>query len=197
MSFAIVILVYSTFYSINQGVTLVVSENSKLSILKLALLIVLVGILGIIFFTGTAADKASKITELISSNDFLRSDEGNDVAVYTPSSKSAKWDYFDGGLGIDTLWLRLTKKEAKVPKMQTDIIRFYYFLMHNSQPLNLSGNGPEFSFSAFELNLRNFENIIIELIPDKKPGDQQAQEMQFPPLLDIQIIQDSSIDSLT
>ena len=158
--------------------------------LKINLLLLLTLIFLLVLYK-SHSEQSQQLKDLYTSNQYISSDQGNDIAVYTPSISDGKWDYYDAGLGIDTLWLRLTNNEIENPYIQADILRFYYFLINNSDPFRVSGEGPKFEFSAFHLTVRNFENIIIERI-----SEPEGKSVTLPNPAG-RVIQDSSVDSLS
>jgi hypothetical protein len=136
--------------------------TTKVGIFKLGFLLVLwLVMLVLLFISYTDSSALNKTPD---PEEYIISNGANDIVIFTPSIDQGRWNYYDAGIGIDTFWLRLTEKEIQNPRIQADILRFYYFLMNNSDILRSAGTGDEFSFSAFDLRLRNFENLVVERI---------------------------------
>ena len=98
------------------------------------------------------------------SSDLVYTIQGNDLAVYTPSENIKQKDIFDGGEGFDILRLRLGQNEYDSTEFQTDLVRSQYFMLNNMNPFSAGGDGPAFKFKAFDLEMRNFEVLDIEVI---------------------------------
>lgn len=102
------------------------------------------------------------------SSDYVYSGAGNDLAIYIPSENKKKIDFYDGGAGFDILQLKLTQKEYEEISFQNDHVRSQFFFLNTMNPHSKSDEGPVFSFISFHLNVRNFEILDIEIIPDKE-----------------------------
>ena len=122
--------------------------------------------------------------------DYVYAKEGNDVVVYTPSLNHGKFDEYDGGAGIDTLWLRMSKTEFNESVFQSDMIRLYYFIMKNGKISSDSQSAPLFHFRAFNLQVRNIENVIVERIKFRQASPNMPLPTGTIPVLD------SSVDTL-
>jgi hypothetical protein len=100
--------------------------------------------------------------------DYLYTDGGNDVAIYVPALNRNKYDYFDGGEGLDILWLRMHPKETTDPTFQADLIRYNYYVFHNVSMKSRTHTGKAFYFKSFHLQTRNIEGIIVEKVDDDR-----------------------------
>lgn len=110
-----------------------------------------------------------EINSIDFNDQYISSYQGNYIMIYTPSLGKPRVKYFDGGPGINTVWLRLTDAEINDPQMEADLLRFCYFIINYSNLLHQSNLDPEFTFQSFPLSIRNFENLIVERISDSKP----------------------------
>jgi len=88
-----------------------------------------------------------------SGSDIVLAGNGNDFANYTLSENRGYSDYYDGGNGFDTLQLTLTSAELLVA--QHDIDAFRAFLAHG---------GKTFEFHSFDLTVRNFEALVVNVV---------------------------------
>ena len=94
---------------------------------------------------------------------------GDDVVVYSMAGNLGAGfknvgahDEYDGGTGSDTLVLQLTYGEAQLASVQQDIAAFQDFLARRANPH--SDNGREFEFKSFNLDVRNFEALQVQLV---------------------------------
>lgn len=94
-------------------------------------------------------------------NDRLYAEQGNDVANYTMSENIGASDIYDGGSGIDTLTLRLTRAEWLDPQVQLDIAAFLQFLNAHINLSSLESDGAVFQFTAFDLKASRFEDLRV------------------------------------
>ncbi|HWA12200.1 MAG TPA: Ig-like domain-containing protein, partial [Burkholderiales bacterium] len=85
---------------------------------------------------------------------------GNDFANYTMGENRGAHDLYDGGKGSDTLQITLTWAESLLTSVQQDLARFEVFL---SRPGNA---GRTFEFKAFDLDVRNFEDVVVKVLND-------------------------------
>lgn len=122
--------------------------------------------------------------------DFVYAEKGNDVIVYTPSFNQSKEDYYDGGAGIDTLWIRMTRSEFYDPRFQADLLAFYYHLMTHTNIQSGSDHGQSYSFTSFKLRVRNMENIVVEKMNTRDKGPTINPPKKYLHL------RDSSIDTI-
>lgn len=106
-------------------------------------------------------------------HEIIQSLAGDDIFVYTPSLNRQDTDFYDGGTGNDTLWLRVTDQEAASPAFRADMIRAYTFI--DEQAMNASADPDDriFKFDTFGLSFRHVEHILVEPIsaypePEKK-----------------------------
>jgi VCBS repeat-containing protein len=95
-------------------------------------------------------------------SDLLLAGRGNDVANYTLSENARAHDFYDGGKGFDTLQLTLTQAELQLSSVQKDIAAFEAFLARNAN--THSDHGRTFHFQSFDLDVRNFEALDIQLV---------------------------------
>jgi len=95
-------------------------------------------------------------------SDLLLAGRGNDVANYALSENLRSHDAYDGGKGFDTLQLTLTHAELQLASVQKDIAAFEVFLARKANPH--SDGGRTFHFQSFDLDVRNFEALEIELV---------------------------------
>src|SRR5688572_21980238 len=116
-------------------------------------------------------------------NDKVYGGRGDDVAVYDMAENLGARDEYDGGTGSDTLVLRLTYGEARLASVQSDIAAFETFLDRHAS--SRSDHGREFEFKSFNLDVRNFEALQIELV-NRAPtanGDSAATNEDTPLVL--------------
>ena len=106
-------------------------------------------------------------------NDFLDGGAGSDklfggrdddVLVYSMAGNLGAGfmnvganDEYVGGAGFDTLVLQLTYGEAQFASVQQDIAAFQDFLAGGD-------NGRQFEFQSFNLDVRNFEALQVQLV---------------------------------
>src|SRR6185295_8816910 len=64
----------------------------------------------------------------------------------------------------DTLKLTLTSAEYNSAAVQADIAAFQQFLSANSNQNSVTGQGAVFQFNAFDLSVRNFESLQLNVI---------------------------------
>jgi hypothetical protein len=84
---------------------------------------------------------------------------GDDVAVHVVSANRNHHDFYDGGIGTDTLRLKVTTSQFDSEAVQADIAAFQEFLTAHARAG--TANGPTFDFSAFNLSARNFEELEV------------------------------------
>jgi hypothetical protein len=87
---------------------------------------------------------------------------GNDVLVYTPSSNAGHRDQYDGGAGVDVLWLRVSPREFAQVGFRADLIRFYYHIFNTGDVHRETGQGLQFHFDSMGLSVQNIEQVHIE-----------------------------------
>lgn len=114
------------------------------------------------FVVGTPNDDV--LSDAGKLRDFVYAESGNDVLVYTPSINLGKQDSYDGGIGVDTLWLRMSAREFDRAEVRADLVRFYYHILNNADVASPSKSGLEFKFDSFGLTVSNIENVILEPI---------------------------------
>ena len=93
-------------------------------------------------------------------SDRISGDSGNDTLVYKASENTGATDIYDGGSGIDTLRLVLTRAEWLKASVQTDIANYLAFIA-----ANIGNNGQaknsEFRFTSFDLRVSKLEKLEI------------------------------------
>ena len=92
---------------------------------------------------------------------------GDDTGIYTLAENRNARDYYDGGYGTDTFRLRLTQAELNSAGIQADIEAFRQFITANANAN--TANGPVFKFTSFDLQLRNWEKLDVEVIDGTTP----------------------------
>lgn len=95
--------------------------------------------------------------------DAVFGESGNDTAAYVVSENAGQCDFYDGGNGVDTLRLILTQSQADSAAVQADIQAYLAFLALYAN--GGSTSGPIFQFTAFNLTVRNFEQLDVVVIP--------------------------------
>lgn len=92
-------------------------------------------------------------------NDRVDGHSEDDVLVYVAAENAGAHDEYDGGAGVDTLRLVLTREEWMRPAVQGDIAAFLAFI---SDP-NPSGQATAgvFAFTAFDLKAGKFERLEV------------------------------------
>ena len=133
--------------------------------------------------------------------------KGDDVVVHSLAENAAnegcgKGDFYDGGKGHDVLRLVLTAEEAADEAVQADIQAFEDFLANNAAGCGRNGN--IFKFESFNLAVRNFEELKLEVgdsPPNNLPDDPPAPPPNTPPVAAadpdsgvFSTLEDSSID---
>ena len=96
-----------------------------------------------------------------SGDDMVWTGAGDDTGIHTLSENHNAKDYYDGGYGTDTFRLRLT--QAELASAQADIEAYRNFLQANANPN--TADGPVFQFKSFDLQLRNWEKLDVEVTP--------------------------------
>ena len=114
-----------------------------------------------------------------SGNDDIDAGTGDDTAVYVVSDNIGASDFYNGNKGTDKLRLVLTQAEANDPAIQADIAAFQTFLATNSDPS--TNSGALFHFSAFNLTVRNFEGLELDIVG----GGNQPPVLAAPANIDI------------
>jgi polyhydroxyalkanoate synthesis regulator protein len=97
-------------------------------------------------------------------NDRVSGGRGDDTGIYRLAENAAYSNYYDGGTGNDTLRLVLTQAEANSADILADIDAFRAFLAQNNEP-DRAGN-PTFHFTSFDLTVRNWEKLEVEVEPE-------------------------------
>lgn len=181
-------MIKSISYIKSQTLSFIASGQRKAQdVIKASAFMMLVGLYGN-FVMGT--DGNDVLSDSSSPIDFVYGQKGNDVLVYTPSLNSQHSDHYDGGVGIDTLWLRMSTAEFYNPMFQADLILYHHFLMNNSSTASGDDKGPIFTFSTFNLKAVNMENIVIEKANTRQIPAKPTRPQNLIP------IRDSSLDTL-
>ncbi|WP_372885296.1 beta strand repeat-containing protein, partial [Shimia sp.] len=94
-------------------------------------------------------------------NDFIFAGGGDDEVHHNALENSGASDKYAGGDGIDRLTLELTSEEWFSPEVQTDIANYLQFLADNTDPVTGEANSNTFEFTAFDLDVREFEELGI------------------------------------
>lgn len=93
-------------------------------------------------------------------NDIVNGDAGDDLGIYVLGENAGSTDVYDGGSGIDTLQLVMTRAEWMSPTVQADIARYLAFLAEVIHPVNGQAKNTNFTFS-FGLTVSKFENLGV------------------------------------
>jgi VCBS repeat-containing protein len=126
--------------------------------------------------------KGNDVLEGGAGNDRLDGGKGDDVAVYSMAANLGPGfadigahDVYDGGRGHDTLVLRLSYGEHALASVQADIANFLAFLSADAKACG--GHGRTFEFQSFDLDVRGFEALVIELVNTAPVAADDAGEM--------------------
>ncbi len=95
-----------------------------------------------------------------SGNDIVSGDAGDDLGIYVLSENIGSTDVYDGGSGVDTLQLVLTRAQWQSAAVQADIARFLTFLAQVTNPVNGQATNANFTFS-FGLTVSKFEALKV------------------------------------
>lgn len=95
-----------------------------------------------------------------SGNDIVSGDAGDDLAIYVLGDNVGSTDVYDGGSGIDTIRLVMTRAEWQTPMVQADLARYLTFLAQQTNPQNGQASNANFTFS-FGLTVSKFENLQV------------------------------------
>ncbi|RZJ00838.1 MAG: tandem-95 repeat protein [Brevundimonas sp.] len=95
-----------------------------------------------------------------SGDDIVSGDAGDDLAIYVLRENVGSTDVYDGGSGIDTIRLVMTRAEWQTPMVQADIARYLTFLAQQTNPQNGQASNANFTFS-FGLTVSKFENLQV------------------------------------
>jgi len=107
-------------------------------------------------------------------NDIVYGGGGDDQAVYTAAENIGAHDIYNGGDGVDTLTLNLTRAEWMSAAVQTDIAAYLDFQAAHTDPVTGEADGAVFESTAFDLDASEFENLRVfvdgvELTPQDDP----------------------------
>src|SRR5262245_36594218 len=135
-----------------------------------------------------------------SGSDRIIAGGGDDIGIWRYSDWIAGQaaDYYDGGGNYDTLCLHFSDKEWCDPAsgVRADLLRFLQFMAQNAGP---NSDGHLFSFNAFGLQVRNWEQVKVyvngSLVPD--PTDFSAAAVSVPKLAAGSDSGSSSTDNIT
>ncbi|WJW76302.1 FG-GAP-like repeat-containing protein [Thiohalobacter sp. IOR34] len=92
-------------------------------------------------------------------DDSLFGEAGDDILVLDGTDGNSGGDFYDGGIGVDTLRLTLTATQYADPVVQAELNAFVEFLAINSN--SAVASNPEFTFFTLGLTVRNFELIEV------------------------------------
>ena len=95
-----------------------------------------------------------------SGSDRVDGGSGNDILIYRQSENIGATDIYDGGSGIDTIRLELTRAQWLNSALQADIANYLQFLAANTGS-NGQAKNTEFRFTAFDLRVSKIENLQI------------------------------------
>lgn len=84
----------------------------------------------------------------------------DDVLVYVAAENVGAHDEYDGGAGVDTLRLVLTREEWMRPAVQSDVAGFLAFVSGQVNPSGQATAGT-FAFTAFDLVAGKFERLEV------------------------------------
>lgn len=93
-------------------------------------------------------------------NDIVSGDAGDDRLIYDLGENAGSTDTYDGGSGLDTLQLVMTRAEWQSPAVQADIARYLAFLAEVTNPVNGQANNRNFTFSS-GLTVSKFESLSV------------------------------------
>ncbi|MEQ9171473.1 MAG: Ig-like domain-containing protein [Rhodospirillales bacterium] len=93
-------------------------------------------------------------------SDHVKGGKGDDTAVYVMGDNAGSRDTYEGGKGVDTLRLDLTQAEWMRADVQRDI-RDYLEFIDDHTGRKGEADGKWFTFSAFGLKAKEFENLKI------------------------------------
>ncbi|HEY1100207.1 MAG TPA: putative Ig domain-containing protein, partial [Myxococcota bacterium] len=94
-----------------------------------------------------------------SGSDYVDAGQGDDVVIHRVGENGGASDVYTGNTGHDTLRLILTSAEAANSAIQQDIANYQAFLATHNDPN--SDSGDVFQFTAFDLQVSNFENLEV------------------------------------
>tara|TARA_R110001592_G_scaffold144538_2_gene367769 strand:- start:3652 stop:6993 length:3342 start_codon:yes stop_codon:yes gene_type:complete len=105
-------------------------------------------------------DKGDDILSGGSGSDHVKGGKGDDTAVYVMGDNAGSRDTYEGGKGVDTLRLDLTQAEWMRADVQQDV-RDYLDFIDDHTGRRGEADGKWFTFSAFGLKAKEFENLKI------------------------------------
>jgi len=132
-------------------------------------------------------------------NDKVFGGKGDDVIVHSLAENFAnegcgRGDFYDGGKGHDILHLVLTAEEWADQGVQADIKAFEAFLAESAN--DCGSRGKVFEFASFDLSVRNFEELKIEVgdVPTNTLPNTPPVAAADPDSGTIQTLEDASVD---
>ncbi len=105
-------------------------------------------------------DKGDDILSGGAGSDHVKGGKGDDTAVYVMGDNAGSRDTYEGGKGVDTLRLDLTQAEWLRADVQQDV-RDYLDFIDDHTGRRGEADGKWFTFSAFGLKAKEFENLKI------------------------------------
>ena len=105
-------------------------------------------------------DKGNDVLQGGAGSDKVIGGKGNDTAVYVAADNVGSRDVYQGGKGIDTLVLKLTKAEWLRADVQKDVRNYLDFIEDHTGRKG-EADGKVFKFTAFDLKASEFENLKI------------------------------------
>ena len=105
-------------------------------------------------------DKGDDVLSGGAGSDHVKGGKGDDTAVYVMGDNAGSRDTYEGGKGVDTLRLDLTQAEWMRADVQRDV-RDYLKFIDDHTGRRGEADGKWFTFSAFGLKAKEFENLKI------------------------------------
>jgi Ca2+-binding RTX toxin-like protein len=120
--------------------------------------------------------------------DTVNGGNGKDVVVYVAAENVGESDSYDGGEGTDRLDLVLTQSQANSATVQADIQALLAFMALHPN------SSSTFQFSAFDLNVKNFEQLKTVTVLDDGGA---TQSFTFQQGLTAEFVGGSGVDTLS
>tara|TARA_R110002124_G_scaffold167641_5_gene335053 strand:+ start:9249 stop:12626 length:3378 start_codon:yes stop_codon:yes gene_type:complete len=105
-------------------------------------------------------DRGDDIVSGGAGSDHVKGGKGDDTAVYVMGDNGGSRDTYEGGKGVDTLRLDLTQAEWLRADVQRDV-RDYLEFIDDHTGRRGETDGKWFTFSAFGLKAKEFENLKV------------------------------------
>tara|TARA_R110000772_G_scaffold267976_1_gene393690 strand:+ start:68504 stop:71899 length:3396 start_codon:yes stop_codon:yes gene_type:complete len=105
-------------------------------------------------------DKGDDVLTGGAGSDHVKGGKGDDTAVYVMGDNAGSRDVYEGGKGVDTLRLDLTHAEWLRADVQQDV-RDYLEFIDDHTGRRGEADGKWFTFSAFGLKAKEFENLKV------------------------------------